>query len=728
MHPVTQLLATAGPTGDRKPAIPADMVATLDFGHAWGASAESVAPIPDTLASREQVSRGTIRDLDGLEAHLTYVDGESQIALSDDLSLPPPATEGGVEVGLEAAPIQSDTASPQGHSFGISYEGEGQSILETPLLDTMAAENRGESQARFPMVELVQPQRTAEQQLRSDAVALPVPTESETIQALETQSPTALDRPADRSSWPSDLSASNVGTLRETDPTGRIQSGGALSEKALSATVHTGPSGALDTAIARPATNFVPLNSSNNDPSGDTEVSGEIRAAGTDGSGVVRPHREAGQSVVFAPEAQREPRPGIGFGPNILNGAVPQETVAQLSQNMTGGPVSAGLQEGPQVGAPQGAMPVNAPVAQSEFSVPEVKLGQGALETSAEHRAARFPAGPTGTGPSEATATTPLALASNERTGSALHSAPQPFQGVTAGQENTLDLAHRPQEPGRVPDALRGANLSQPLPHGASSPTQSEAPQSQLQAEGLADPSVLRSQPPDAARAHVLDSLLRTQDSRGASETVPGSRVVAASREALRANTVPPTTSVAMTQPAERTLESDFSTPSSEVEISTPVSQIRSSFESAPMATRLTPVATPQAGQVMQSVVQAVNDRKFPIEIALDPPELGSVRISILSSESSVSFVVHTDRPETADLMRRHVAMLQDALAERSGTQVNVSFSNTGEGGDARRDANSNPNHPELDGVVLDDGVAQVSTVARDQAHALIDGRLDLKL
>lgn len=173
----------------------------------------------------------------------------------------------------------------------------------------------------------------------------------------------------------------------------------------------------------------------------------------------------------------------------------------------------------------------------------------------------------------------------------------------------------------------------------------------------------------------------------------------------------------------------EFTTGEIEVDVSTPAAQPRQTFEASPAPVRQTNVTAVQANQALNTVMQAVTDRKFPIEIALDPPELGSVRISILNSESAVSFVVHTDRPETADLMRRHVSMLQDALAERSGTQVNVSFSDAGGDASARREAQSTQPGQLLDGAELDQQDVSVLDVTSAQpANAAGPGRLDLKL
>lgn len=46
------------------------------------------------------------------------------------------------------------------------------------------------------------------------------------------------------------------------------------------------------------------------------------------------------------------------------------------------------------------------------------------------------------------------------------------------------------------------------------------------------------------------------------------------------------------------------------------------------------------------------------VEIALNPEELGRVRMSLLTSETGISVSITSDRPETLDLLRRHIDQL----------------------------------------------------------------------
>ena len=63
------------------------------------------------------------------------------------------------------------------------------------------------------------------------------------------------------------------------------------------------------------------------------------------------------------------------------------------------------------------------------------------------------------------------------------------------------------------------------------------------------------------------------------------------------------------------------------------------------------------------------------IEIALDPPELGRVRLSFAEAGGALTLAITADRPETAELMRRHLSLLAQEF-QRSGLDApNVDIS-----------------------------------------------------
>lgn len=77
------------------------------------------------------------------------------------------------------------------------------------------------------------------------------------------------------------------------------------------------------------------------------------------------------------------------------------------------------------------------------------------------------------------------------------------------------------------------------------------------------------------------------------------------------------------------------------------------------------------AVQVAQAAANLPQGRT---EIALSPPELGSVRIEIEGDHHKMRLIVHIERPDTFDLMRRHAAQLVAELQESGYQDVDLDF------------------------------------------------------
>ncbi len=74
-------------------------------------------------------------------------------------------------------------------------------------------------------------------------------------------------------------------------------------------------------------------------------------------------------------------------------------------------------------------------------------------------------------------------------------------------------------------------------------------------------------------------------------------------------------------------------------------------------------------------------------DIALDPQELGKVRLTLLSQDGGSLLVVQAERPETLDLMRRHIAVLEQDLRAMGHDQLSLRFA----GGGAQGQPGGNP-------------------------------------
>ncbi len=82
------------------------------------------------------------------------------------------------------------------------------------------------------------------------------------------------------------------------------------------------------------------------------------------------------------------------------------------------------------------------------------------------------------------------------------------------------------------------------------------------------------------------------------------------------------------------------------------------------------------AQHVLRQLHEAVVHRPDgPVEVALSPEELGRVRLTLHPAEHGITVAVQAERPETLDLMRRHIEMLARDFRDLGYTDVSFSFS-----------------------------------------------------
>lgn len=77
--------------------------------------------------------------------------------------------------------------------------------------------------------------------------------------------------------------------------------------------------------------------------------------------------------------------------------------------------------------------------------------------------------------------------------------------------------------------------------------------------------------------------------------------------------------------------------------------------------------------QQMAEAVAAKGDRN--IEIALSPEELGRVKMRLSATESGMTVMITTERPETGDLMRKHINELAEEFRRMGYEDVSFEFS-----------------------------------------------------
>jgi hypothetical protein len=102
-----------------------------------------------------------------------------------------------------------------------------------------------------------------------------------------------------------------------------------------------------------------------------------------------------------------------------------------------------------------------------------------------------------------------------------------------------------------------------------------------------------------------------------------------------------------------------------------------------PAETATTPPALPKAvaQQLAEASIRAV-DR--PVDLRLNPEELGNVRISMIMSDGSITLTVQAERNETLDLLRRHSDLLAQELRQLGYGSINFSFGQQGRPRDER--------------------------------------------
>ncbi|MDE9450087.1 flagellar hook-length control protein FliK [Aliiroseovarius sp. Z3] len=74
----------------------------------------------------------------------------------------------------------------------------------------------------------------------------------------------------------------------------------------------------------------------------------------------------------------------------------------------------------------------------------------------------------------------------------------------------------------------------------------------------------------------------------------------------------------------------------------------------------------------LADVVRSNPDK--PVELTLNPEELGRVRMSFQTEAASLNVFVQVERPETLDLMRRHIEQLAQDMHELGYDEVSFSF------------------------------------------------------
>lgn len=160
---------------------------------------------------------------------------------------------------------------------------------------------------------------------------------------------------------------------------------------------------------------------------------------------------------------------------------------------------------------------------------------------------------------------------------------------------------------------------------------------------------------------------------------------------------------------------------------------MRLSFHAAPApvpsghATALPAMARADLGQSVAFQIASTfrgGSRDRPVEVILEPSELGRVRLSLTSSEGMVTVSVLAERPETLDLMRRNIGMLAQEFLRLGYQEAQFSFGSGQHGDSGMKPRGDIPS----DKGRVPGAVAEASMNDRREAAVLMVDRLDLRL
>lgn len=102
---------------------------------------------------------------------------------------------------------------------------------------------------------------------------------------------------------------------------------------------------------------------------------------------------------------------------------------------------------------------------------------------------------------------------------------------------------------------------------------------------------------------------------------------------------------------------------------------VRIASQSHSQSVTAPPTQAGVARQISAQIVQALPQiQTGQVEITLDPIELGKVRLTLHPSETGMAIQVLVERPETLDLMRRHLSSLESDLSALGYDDISFDF------------------------------------------------------
>jgi hypothetical protein len=90
------------------------------------------------------------------------------------------------------------------------------------------------------------------------------------------------------------------------------------------------------------------------------------------------------------------------------------------------------------------------------------------------------------------------------------------------------------------------------------------------------------------------------------------------------------------------------------------------------------PAQDPARGVATQLAAAVSVDRRGVFEIRLSPEELGVVKLTLQVADGTVALAIEAERPETLELMRRNLDVLEREFRDAGFTSLNLSFGHRG--------------------------------------------------
>lgn len=145
-------------------------------------------------------------------------------------------------------------------------------------------------------------------------------------------------------------------------------------------------------------------------------------------------------------------------------------------------------------------------------------------------------------------------------------------------------------------------------------------------------------------------------------------------------------------------------------------------------ATYLPHAAPPLASQIRDAIGAAGANQRS-IEIALKPEELGSVRMTLTASDSGGSIAILVERPETLELVQRHLEALRRELRDAgwAHSELSISQEDTADNNPSPEEESGSGGQSEH-GTFSPDLHQQGAEVSSSQASALATSGLDLRI